>query len=98
MDPTVEQKTKPLPPQVLQEEMQQRLNRLMEADWSDAERGLYPASLLFDRSWSDFFLYYPMIWLDFPQMWERVKQKRYQEFSPEIETEGYPGYYMQNFH
>lgn len=97
IEPTVEQKTKPLPPQVLQE-MQQRLNRLMEADWSDAERGVYPASLLFDRSWSDFFLYYPVIWLDFPQTWERVKQKKYQEFSPEIETEGYPSYYLQNFH
>jgi len=95
--PPVEQKTKPLPPQALQK-MQQRLNRLMEADWSDAERGVYPASLLFDRSWSNFFLYYPVIWLDFPQMCERANQKRYQEFSPEIETEGYPSYYLQNFH
>lgn len=90
-------KSKPLPPEVLQQ-MQQRFHQLMERDWLDAERGVYPESLLFDNQWSDFFLYYPAIWLDLPKMWERVNQKNYQDFSPEIDTEGYPGYYLQNFH
>ncbi|UWU49459.1 hypothetical protein APLC1_4311 [Limnospira platensis C1] len=31
-------------------------------------------------------------------MQERANQKRYQEFAREIDTEGYPGYYLQNFH
>jgi hypothetical protein len=29
---------------------------------------------------------------------ERANQKRYQEFSSDVETEGYPSYYLQNFH
>jgi len=36
-----------------------------------------------------------MVWLDMPQIWERANQKKYQDFSPEIETAGYPSYYLQ---
>ncbi|HEY9907166.1 MAG TPA: class I SAM-dependent methyltransferase [Thermosynechococcaceae cyanobacterium] len=78
--------------------VQQRLNQVLETDWQDAERGVYPTSLLFDNPWEDFFRYYPMVWLDTPQIWERANQKRYQDFSSEIETSGYPSYYLQNFH
>jgi len=39
--------------------------------------------------------YYPMVWLDMPQIWERANQKKHQDFSPEIETAGYPSYYLQ---
>ncbi|MEA5569900.1 class I SAM-dependent methyltransferase [Calothrix sp. UHCC 0171] len=78
--------------------LQQRQNHLNEVDWQDAERGIYPVSLLFDNPWEDFFKYYPMVWLDLPQIWERTKQKNYQDFSAEIDTQGYPSYYVQNFH
>ncbi len=89
--------TKPIPTEVLQK-IQQRLDNLLEVDWQDAEKGIYPQSLLFDNPWEEFFLYYPAVWLDFPQIWERSKQKKYQDFSPEIDTSGYPSYYLQNFH
>jgi len=46
-------------------------------------------------TWEDFVRYYPMVWLDMPQIWERANQKKYQDFSPEIETAGYPSYYLQ---
>jgi ubiquinone/menaquinone biosynthesis C-methylase UbiE len=95
--PTLEQKTKPIPNELLLK-LQQRLNQLLETDWQDAQIGVYPESLLFDNPWEDFFCYYPLVWLDFPQMWERVKQQNYQDFSPEIDTDGYPSYYVQNFH
>ncbi|WP_266194700.1 hypothetical protein, partial [Salmonella enterica] len=36
-------KSKPIPAEVLLK-IQQRLNDLLEADWQDAERGLYPKS------------------------------------------------------
>ncbi|NEQ23223.1 MAG: methyltransferase domain-containing protein, partial [Microcoleus sp. SIO2G3] len=78
--------------------VQQRLNRLIETDWEDADRGVYPASLLFDNPWSDFFRFYPLLWLDMPQIWDRAHQKRYQDFGEHIKTEGYPSYYLQNFH
>jgi ubiquinone/menaquinone biosynthesis C-methylase UbiE len=97
ISPPVERKTTPLPPELLIK-IQQRLNQLLEADWQDAEQGVYPKSLLFDNPWEDFVRYYPMVWLDMPQIWERANQKKYQDFSPEIETAGYPSYYLQNFH
>jgi ubiquinone/menaquinone biosynthesis C-methylase UbiE len=77
---------------------QQRLDAIVEIDWQDAERGVYPIELLFDNPWEDFFRYYPMVWLDLPLIWDRVGKKQYQKFSPDIETEGYPSYYVQNFH
>lgn len=93
----VEQQTKPIPTEILPK-LQERLDNLLEIDWQDAERGVYPTSLLFDNPWQDFFQYYPVVCLDLFQMWERAKQKRYQDFPPNVETSAYPSYYVQNFH
>jgi ubiquinone/menaquinone biosynthesis C-methylase UbiE len=95
--PEQQQKTKPLSSETL-ERLQQRLDKLQETDWHDAQRGVYPASLLFDNPWSDFVRYYPQVWLDLPKIWEKLQQKEYQQFASEIEKEGYPAYYLQNFH
>jgi ubiquinone/menaquinone biosynthesis C-methylase UbiE len=89
--------TKPIPTELLPK-LQQRLNNLLEVDWEDAEQGVYPTSLLFDNPWEDFFRYYPAVWLDLPQLWQRANQNKYQEFSPNVDIEGYPSYYVQNFH
>jgi ubiquinone/menaquinone biosynthesis C-methylase UbiE len=78
--------------------VRQRLAQLLEVDWQDAEQGVYPVSLLFDLPWEDFFRYYPLMWLDLPNNWQRIASKQYQVFSPEIKTDGYPSYYLQNFH
>jgi ubiquinone/menaquinone biosynthesis C-methylase UbiE len=91
------QTAKPIPTELLLK-LRERLNNLLEVDWQDAERGLYPVSLLFDNPWEDFFRYYPMVWLDLPQIWERANQKQYQVFSPGVQVEDYPSYYVQNFH
>lgn len=95
--PTSERKSKPIP-MALISKIQQSMDLLWEADWQDAEMGIYPQSLLFDNPWEDFFRYYPVVWLDLPLISDRAHQKRYQDFSPEIETTGYPSYYVQNFH
>jgi ubiquinone/menaquinone biosynthesis C-methylase UbiE len=78
--------------------VRQRFQSLLDQDWADAEAGVYPISLLFENPWEDFFRYYPAVCLDLPQLWQRAQQKRYQEFAPDIETENYPAYYVQNFH
>jgi ubiquinone/menaquinone biosynthesis C-methylase UbiE len=88
---------KPLAPSILQQ-IQKKTKAIMEVDWKDAQQGVYPASLLFDSPWEDFWLYYPQVWLDLPNIWGRLRQKKYQEFSQEIDREGYPSYYLQNFH
>lgn len=95
--PTLKQETKPIPTEVLGK-LQARFNQLLEIDWQDAEKGVYPASLLFENPWEDFFRYYPLVWLDLPQIFERIQQKNYQDFSSDVETDGYPSYYVQNFH
>ena len=97
MSPPVQPRTSSIPAAVLLR-IQQRLNQLIEEDWQDAEKGVYPHSLLFDNPWEDFFRYYPAVWLDMVQIWERSNQKRYQDFSPGVDTNGYPSYYLQNFH
>lgn len=71
---------------------------LLAIDWQDAQTGVYPVSLLFDHEWLEFLRYYPVSWFDLGNIWERVGQKKYQEFSEEIDIEGYPAYYLQNFH
>ncbi|MEM9264149.1 MAG: methyltransferase domain-containing protein [Cyanobacteria bacterium P01_F01_bin.13] len=78
--------------------LKQRLDALIEIDWQDAVAGVYPKDLLFDNPWDDFFKYYPMVVLDTPSVWERSKNKQYQKFGSGISTEGYPSYYVQNFH
>jgi ubiquinone/menaquinone biosynthesis C-methylase UbiE len=75
-----------------------RLNRILEVDWEDADRQIYPTHLLFDNPWEDFFRFYPLVWLDMPSIWERAKTGRINEFSANIDTRDYPNYYAQTFH
>ncbi|MGK7888549.1 MAG: class I SAM-dependent methyltransferase [Leptolyngbyaceae cyanobacterium] len=75
-----------------------RFERLLEEDWADVENGVYPASLLFDTPWSDIAQFYPQLLLDLPQTWDRSNGKRFNEFSDGVNTEGYPQYYVRNFH
>lgn len=91
-----EQVQKLSPQQLLS--IQQRMLQLQDEDWADAEQGVYPTELLFDEPWDDFFKFYPAVWLDLPGTWQRIQQNRYQDFSEGVETEGYPQYYLRNFH
>jgi len=78
--------------------LQDRLNRLLESDWQDAQQGIYAYDLLFDNSWLDFCLYYPAMCVDMLQVWERANRQQYQDFSQPQEGKIYPSYYLQNFH
>ncbi|MGL5796121.1 MAG: class I SAM-dependent methyltransferase [Waterburya sp.] len=95
--PEQKDKSQPLSPEIL-EKLQVKLKKLEEQDWQDAQRGVYPSSLLFDNPWSDFFRYYPEVWLDMFKIWSRLQKKEYQQFDQSIDQEGYPNYYLQNFH
>jgi ubiquinone/menaquinone biosynthesis C-methylase UbiE len=97
VSPQLKPKSSPLTPALLLK-LQARLNQLLDADWQDAEKGVYPRSLLFDNPWADFFRYYPEVWLDMPQIWQRINEKNYQDFSVDLPEDDYPSYYLQNFH
>ena len=92
-----DRKATPIPTSILLN-INERLSKLLEVDWQDASEGVYPKSLLFDNPWEDFFKYYPAVVMDTANIWERAKQKKYQDFSSQLTTEGYPSYYVQNFH
>ena len=87
----------PLSPDVLLK-LQSKVKELEETDWQDVQAGIYPSQVLFDNPWLDFFRYYPEVWLDMPKIWSRLQTKEYQSFDPNIDREGYPNYYLQNFH
>ncbi|MEL7035584.1 MAG: methyltransferase domain-containing protein [Cyanobacteria bacterium J06592_8] len=95
--PTPERKPQSLSPENLVT-LQTWLEQITETDWQDAENGVYPKSILFENEWEDFLTYYPTFWFDMFTVQERANQKRYQEFAPDIDIEGYPKYYLQNFH
>jgi len=78
--------------------LQRRINDLLQQDWKDAEAGIYPIELLFDTPWGDLIRHYPAVWIDYGQTWPRVRDRRYQDFSDDVDTAGLPQYYLQNFH
>ncbi|MDJ0730838.1 MAG: class I SAM-dependent methyltransferase [Crocosphaera sp.] len=95
--PSRQNLTTPLSPELLFK-LQARRNQLCEIDWEDAQKGLYPVDILFDSFLPDFLRYYPEVWLDLPKIWSRLQRREYQTFADDIEKEGYPRYYLQNFH
>lgn len=90
-------KTVPVPPEMLNQ-LRASMDRLLELDWQEAERGVYPASLLFDAPWLDWATRYPLVWLDLPNIWSRRSQRNVRDLPRDVEPENYPGYYLQNFH
>ncbi|MGL5836852.1 MAG: class I SAM-dependent methyltransferase [Waterburya sp.] len=95
--PQQAEKSKPLAPEILGK-LQVKLKQLEEQDWQDAQNGIYPKNLLFDNPWSDFFRYYPEVWLDMFKIWGRLDKQEFQNFDQKIDRSGYPNYYLQNFH
>lgn len=91
------QRNQSLPPEVFQL-LQRRMQTLLETDWQDVERGVYGPELVFENAWDEFLKFYPLVIWDGFQTWMRLSEKRFQEFSPSIDTNGYPKYYLQNFH
>ncbi len=90
-------KTLPVSPEVLRQ-LRHAMDALHERDWEEAERGTYPASLLFDAPWLDWAARYPLVWLDTPRTWMRRSQRQVRDLPRNIDPSNYPDYYLQNFH
>ncbi len=89
--------TFPIPPEVIPK-LRQRSADIRAIDWQDAEDGIYPTSLLFDEPWADYLAQYPILCWDMLNTWQRADDKKFQDFDRQIDTSGYPSYYVQNFH
>ena len=60
------------------------MNDLEKIDWEEAEKGIYPKSLLFEAPWIEWLRKYPLVWLDMPSTWKRRLKRKYQEIPNEI--------------
>lgn len=89
--------TVPVPP-VLFKELKRSMDQLHALDLEEAERGLYPPSLLFDAPWLDWAARYPLVWLDTPRTWSRRQERNVRDLPRDVETDAFPDYYLQNFH
>ena len=91
---------RPVPtiPEGMMQEVRESYENLLAIDWADAERDVYPKSLLFDDPWDDFIKYYPAVCLDTASVWNRSQKGNIREFDDRIDTAGLPNYYTQNFH
>ncbi|WP_373480412.1 methyltransferase domain-containing protein [Geminocystis sp.] len=78
--------------------LQGRFQTIIEEDWRDAQRGIYPVNVLFEADWQEFLQSYVKIWLDYPQTWQRMQQQKPQDFREDVNLESYPQYYRRNFH
>ena len=95
--PDAAPRTVPVEPEML-ERLRSGMAALTELDWQEAERGLYPASLLFDAPWLDWAARYPLVWLDMPSTWMRRQDRNVRDLPRDVEPQAYPDYYLQNFH
>ncbi len=80
------------------EQLRTSISKLEEKDWSDAEKGIYPKSQLFDAPWLEWATKYPLVWLDMPTTWKRRKRQKTRDLPEDIDKGLYPQYYLQNFH
>ena len=97
MAPDAVVKTLPLEPGTTQA-LHKSMDALLERDWQDGEDGIYPTDLLFSSPWKDWAARYPLLWLDSPATWDRVRRRDFRDLPNTINRQHYPAYYLRNFH
>ena len=90
-------KTRPLQPGTTKE-LRRAMDALLERDWQDGEDGIYPKELLFSSPWKDWAIRYPLLWLDSPATWDRLRRRDFHDLPRTINHQHYPSYYLRNFH
>ncbi len=97
MAPDTLAKTLPLAPGTIKA-LHGAMDALLERDWQDGEDGIYPTELLFSGPWKDWAVRYPLLWLDQPATWDRLRRRDFRDLPKTINRQHYPDYYLQNFH
>jgi len=80
------------------EELTQSFDALLDADVANAERGVYPWSLLFQLPFSEYARVLPKMARDFPKVVKRMQSKNWQDLPEGVDSKDYPAYYRRNFH
>src|SRR5690349_18334898 len=79
--------------------LQQRFRGLLETDWNNAEAGIYPRELLFDRApLKELAKALPELLTELPRVLQRSRQGRFDALPDGIDRGRYPSYYLRTFH
>jgi len=71
---------------------------LLEADFDNARRGIYPRALLFDVPIARYAGNMPRFLLDAPRIVERISARNHRDLPAHVDLAAYPAYYRRTFH
>jgi ubiquinone/menaquinone biosynthesis C-methylase UbiE len=83
---------------VLERAVQARYWALLAADFDNAQRGVYPAELLFDVPFAEYAGNVPRFLLDAPRILERIEANDHRDLPADVDLSAYPAYYRRTFH
>lgn len=78
--------------------VQDRYWQLLRQDLENAERGLYPESLLFAFPMFEYAKTFPKLALEFGRAMRRMRAADYQDLPKNVDLSRYPHYFRRNFH
>jgi len=85
------------PPEALQA-LRERLEALYERDLENAERGIYPTSLLFQFSVAEYLRKLPALLTEPPRASWRRFRGAHRDLPGDVDLDALPGYYRRTFH
>jgi ubiquinone/menaquinone biosynthesis C-methylase UbiE len=78
--------------------VQERYRELLARDLKNAERGLYPESLLFDFPMLGYAMTFPKLAVEFGRAMRRMRAADYRDLPKDVDLSRYPHYFRRNFH
>jgi len=78
--------------------LRRRFMELLERDWDNAQKGIYPERLLFDLRVGEKLRLLPEAAADLPRVLRRVRRKQIDDLPAAVDRSAYPDYYLRNFH
>src|SRR5690606_8778341 len=82
----------------LERAVRERYWALLEADFENARRGLYPLALLFDVPFARYAGKLPRFLLDAPRILGRMEARNHRDLPANVDLSAYPAYYRRTFH
>lgn len=86
------------PPRDAAKKLDQRYTDLLKQDLENVENGDYPADLLFGFPAAKYLRQLPAGILEFPRIFWRRRNKKYDDLPEVAHRDSYPDYYLRNFH
>ncbi|MCH2171047.1 class I SAM-dependent methyltransferase [Myxococcota bacterium] len=77
--------------------LQEQYWKLLETDLLNVEKGIYPASLLFQMPLREYAWQFPRFLADLPRTLQRIRDRRHQDV-PRVDKTRFPAYFRRTFH